>query len=69
MRNFKVETTVAKNFNDNTKPGVSYEEGEPITLSRDRYEELFSKGFVNEGKEVKEEKKIEIKEKKEKSEE
>lgn len=66
MRNFKVETTVAQNFNDNTKPGVSYEAGEPITLDRDRYEELLSKGYVKKGEEIKEEdKKFEIKKKKE----
>lgn len=57
MRNFKVKTTVIKNFND-SKTGISYEKDEPITLDRDRYEELLSKGFVNKGEEVKEEKKI-----------
>lgn len=62
MRNFKVRTKVAQNFNDNTKPGMTYEKGEPITLDRDRYEELLSKGFVEKGEEIKEEdKKFEIK--------
>lgn len=60
MRNFKVKTKVIKNFND-SKTGISYEKDEPITLDRDRYEELLSKGFVNKGEEVKEEKKIIIK--------
>ena len=70
MRNFKVRTKVAQNFNDDTvKPRVLYEQGEPITLDRDRYEELLSKGYVEKGEEIKEEKKIEIKEKKEKNEE
>ena len=58
MRNFKVKTTVIKNFNDG-KTGISYEKNEPIILDRARYEELLSKGFVNKGEEVKEEKKIE----------
>lgn len=64
MRNFKVETIVAENFNDSTKPGVTYEKGEPITLDRDRYEELLSKGYVKKGEEIKEnkdDKKFEIK--------
>lgn len=60
MKTFKVRTTVAKNFNDSIT-GISYEENEPITLERARYEELLSKGFVNKGQEVKEEKKIIIK--------
>lgn len=62
MRNFKVKTTVAQNFND-TLTGKSYEENEPITLDRSRYEELFSKGYVNKGEEIKEkeEKKLEVK--------
>ena len=63
MRNFKVRTKVAQNFNDDTvKPRITYEAGEPITLDRDRYEELLSKGFVEVGEEIKEEdKKFEIK--------
>lgn len=62
MRNFKVRTKVVQNFNDSTKPGLTYEKGEPITLDRDRYEELLSKGFVEVGEEIKEEdKKFEIK--------
>ena len=35
MRNFKVKTTVIKNFND-SKTGISYEKDEPITLDRKR---------------------------------
>lgn len=50
MRNYKVKTTVAKNFNDSKDNGKTYEKDEPITLDRARYEELLSKGFVNEGK-------------------
>lgn len=50
MRNYKVKTTVAKNFNDSKDNGKTYEKDEPITLYRARYEELLSKGFVNEGK-------------------
>lgn len=60
MRNFKVKTTVIKNFND-SKTGISYEKDEPITLDRARYEELLSKGFVNKGEEVREEKNLIIK--------
>lgn len=55
MRSFKVKTKVIKNFND-TKTGKTFEENEPITLDRDRYEELFSKGYVAKGEEVREEK-------------
>jgi hypothetical protein len=54
MRNYKVKTTVAKDFNDD-KTGITYEKDEPITLERARYEELLSKGFVNKGEEIKEE--------------
>lgn len=54
MRNYKVKTTVAVDFNDN-KTGNKYEKDEPITLERARYEELLSKGFVNKGEEIKEE--------------
>jgi hypothetical protein len=53
MRNYMVKTKVAKDFNDN-KTGNKYEENEPITLERARYEELLSKGFVKIGEEVKE---------------
>lgn len=49
MRNYKVKTTVAKNFNDSKDNGKTYEKDEPITLYRARYEELLSKGFVNKG--------------------
>jgi hypothetical protein len=54
MRNYKVKTTVAEDFNDNIT-GNKYEKDEPIILERARYEELLSKGFVNEGEEIKEE--------------
>lgn len=50
MRNYKVKTTVLKNFNDSKNNLKHYEKDEPITLERARYEELLSKGFVKEGK-------------------
>ena len=46
----KVETKVIKNFNDTKDNNKLYEVGEPIVLDRARYEELLSKGFVEEGK-------------------
>ena len=50
MKNYKVETEVIKNFNDTKDNNKPYEVGEPIVLDRARYEELLSKGFVEEGK-------------------
>ena len=50
MKNYKVETKVSKNFNDTKDNNKPYEVGEPIVLDRARYEELFAKGFVEEGK-------------------
>ena len=67
MKNYKVETKVSKNFNDTKDNNKTYEVGEPIVLDRARYEELLSKGFVEEG-EILEDKplfKKEIKEDKE----
>ena len=49
MRNYKVKTKVKNNFND-TKTNITYEKDEDIILDRARYEELLSKGFVEEGK-------------------
>ena len=49
MKNYKVETKVKNNFND-TKTNITYEKDEDIILDRVRYEELLSKGFVEEGK-------------------
>ena len=49
MRNYKVKTTVLKDFNDSKNNGKTYEKDEPITLDRARYEELLSKGYVKEG--------------------
>ena len=50
MRSYKVRTKVLKNFNDAKNSGKTYEQGEEIVLERARYEELLSKGFVEEGK-------------------
>ena len=50
MKNYKVETKVSKNFNDTKDNNKPYEVGEPIVLDRSRYGELWSKGFVEEGK-------------------
>lgn len=55
MRNYKVRTTVAQNFNDKKNNGKNYEKDEPIILERARYEELLAKGFVNKGEKIKEE--------------
>ena len=49
MKNYKVKTKVKNNFND-TKANITYEKDEEIILDRARYEELLSKGFVEEGK-------------------
>ena len=49
MKNYKVETKVKNNFNDK-KTNITYEKDEDIILDRARYEELFAKGFVEEGK-------------------
>ena len=49
MKNYKVKTKVKNNFND-TKTNITYEKDEDIILDRARYEELLSKGFVEEGK-------------------
>lgn len=49
MKNYKVKTKVKNNFND-IKTNITYEKDEDIILDRARYEELLSKGFVEEGK-------------------
>ena len=49
MKNYEVKTKVKNNFND-TKTNITYEKDEDIILDRARYEELFAKGFVEEGK-------------------
>lgn len=49
MKNYKVKTKVKNNFND-IKTNITYEKNEDIILDRARYEELLSKGFVEEGK-------------------
>ena len=49
MKNYKVKTKVKNNFNDKIT-NITYEKDEDIILDRARYEELLSKGFVEEGK-------------------
>ena len=49
MKNYEVKTKVKNNFNDK-KTNITYEKDEDIILDRARYEELFAKGFVEEGK-------------------
>ncbi len=61
MKNYKVKTKVSKNFNDTKDNNKPYEVGEPIILDRARYEELLSKGFVEEGKIVEEKPKVSYK--------
>ena len=63
MRNYKVKTKVKNNFND-TKTNITYEKDDDIILDRARYEELLSKGFVEEG-EILEDKPLLKKEEKE----
>lgn len=50
MKNYKVKTTVLKDFNDSKNNGKTYEKDDSIILDRARYEELLSKGYVKEGK-------------------
>ena len=61
MKNYKVKTTVLKGFNDSKDNFKTYEKGEDIILDRARYEELLSKGFVEEGKIVEERQKVSYK--------
>ena len=65
MKNYKVKTKVSKNFNDTKDNNKPYEVGEPIVLDRARYEELLSKGFVEEGKILEEKPKVSYKKEKE----
>ena len=60
MKNYKVKTKVKNNFND-TKTNITYEKNEDIILDRARYEELLSKGFVEEGKIIEEKPKVSYK--------
>ena len=60
MRNYKVKTKVKNNFND-TKTNITYEKNDDIILDRARYEELLSKGFVEEGKIVEDKPKVSYK--------
>lgn len=50
MKNYKVKTTVLKDFNDSKNNFKTYEKGDSITLDRVRYEELLTKDYVKEGK-------------------
>ena len=61
MKNYKVKTTVLKGFNDSKDNFKTYEKDDDIILDRARYEELWSKGFVEEGKIVEERPKISYK--------
>ena len=60
MRNYKVKTKVKNNFND-TKTNITYEKDDDIILDRARYEELLSKGFVEEGNIIEERPKVSYK--------
>ena len=60
MKNYKVKTKVKNNFND-TKTNITYEKNDDIILDRARYEELLSKGFVEEGKILEEKSKVSYK--------
>ena len=61
MKNYKVKTTVLKGFNDSKDNFKTYEKDDDIILDRARYEELLSKGFVEEGKIVEERPKVSYK--------
>ncbi|MDY6152468.1 MAG: hypothetical protein SPI06_03570 [Terrisporobacter sp.] len=61
MKNYKVKTKVKNNFNDTKDNNKPYEVGEPIVLDRARYEELFAKGFVEEGNIIEEKPKVSYK--------
>ena len=61
MRNYKVKTKVINNFNDSKNAGKSYEKNDEIVLERARYEELLSKGFVEEGNIIEEKPKVSYK--------
>ena len=60
MKNYKVKTKVKNNFND-TKTNITYEKDDDIILDRARYEELLSKGFVEEGNIIEEKQKVSYK--------
>ena len=60
MRNYKVKTKVKNNFND-TKTNITYKKDDDIILDRARYEELLSKGFVEEGNIIEERPKVSYK--------
>lgn len=53
MRNYKLTGKVIQNFNDSKDNMKTYEVGDVYTADRFRYEELQSKGYVEQGKEVK----------------
>ena len=61
MKNYKVKSKVKNNFNDTKDNNKNYEVGEPIVLDRARYEELLSKGFVEEGNIIEEKPKVSYK--------
>ena len=61
MRNYKIKTKVINNFNDSKNSGKSYEKNDEIVLDRARYEELLSKGFVEEGNIIEEKPKVSYK--------
>lgn len=66
MRNYKMSGKVKVNFNDSKDNMKFYKAGEDIfTADRARYEELYYKGYLEEGKEVKDYLQAEKKEKKE----
>ncbi len=66
MRNYKMSGKVKVNFNDSKDNMKFYKAGEDtFTADRARYEELYYKGYVEEGKEVKDYLQADKKEKKE----
>ena len=66
MRKYKMSGKVKVNFNDSKDNMKFYKAGEDtFTADRARYEELYYKGYVEEGKEVKDYLQADKKEKKE----
>lgn len=54
MKNYKMTGKVKKNFNDSQDNGKNYEVGDVFTADRYRYEELYAKGLLEEGRKVEE---------------
>lgn len=54
MKNYKMTGKVIRDFNDKQDAGKNYEVGDTFTADKSRYEELYAKGLLEEGKKVEE---------------